>query len=381
MLVVRPAEIDDLDPLFDLIQLSELGLSTLKISRDRLAERIEESVRAFSKKTARPNGQPYVFILEDLARHAIVGTSAIYSKVGGFQPFYSYEIRMESKRSGTIGVAREIPYLNLHTTHDGPTEIGSLFLHPDYWGSGHGRLLSLSRFLFVAEFPERFEKETIAEMRGVVRPDGWSPLWNALGSHFFQIEYPRAETLTLESKKLIAELMPQHPIYIPLLPREAQEVIGKVHEKTEPALRMLEEEGFVITNFVDIFDGGPTVQCRTDQIRSVRDSRIATVTELLDHVEGKPMLVSSRQLEFRCVSGPVKELPDGSVAIDNLAALQLELKLGDSIRYVAARSNSQRRARRDSSQTDSRQTAMAPSGGQSGTSVPDPSVPLSKPAP
>jgi arginine N-succinyltransferase len=337
MLVVRPAQLDDLDDLFELIQLSELGLSTLKISKPRLEERIDESVRAFSKPDARPAGQPYVFVMEDLSRHAIVGTSAIYSKVGGFQPFYSYEIKTESKRSGSIGVAKEIPYLNLHTTHDGPTELGSLFLSPDYWGGGHGRLLSLSRFLFMADFPGRFEKETIAEMRGVVRSDGYSPLWNALGRHFFQIEYPRAETLTLESKKLIAELMPQHPIYIPLLPTEAQEVIGKVHEKTVPALKMLEQEGFVIQNFVDIFDGGPTVACETANIRSIRQSKVARIVAMSDPVPANVQLVSNRLLDFRCVLGSVEPRGEGDVAIDKLTALRLELKLGDSVRYASLR--------------------------------------------
>ena len=78
----------------------------------------------------------------------------------------------------------------------------------------------------MASFPERFETKTIAEMRGVVSSDGIAPLWVALGSHFFQIDYPKAETLTSRSKKFIADLMPRHPIYIPLLPEDAQAVIA-----------------------------------------------------------------------------------------------------------------------------------------------------------
>ncbi len=163
MLIVRPVQIDDVEQLFELVQQSELGLSSLKISKKLLAERIEESVQAFGQKHAQPKGQPYVFVMEDLSHGRIVGTSAIYSKVGGFQPFYEYEIKTEVKQSDDLGIMKEIPYLNLHITHDGPTEIGSLFLSPDYWGGGHGRLLSLSRFLFMAEFPERFENETIVD--------------------------------------------------------------------------------------------------------------------------------------------------------------------------------------------------------------------------
>ncbi len=337
MLVVRPAERGDIDPLFDLIQLSESGLSTLKISKPMLTERVDESVRAFAKPSARPAGQPYVFVMIDLPNQALVGTAAVYSKVGGFEPYYTYEIKVESKRSPMAGVAREVPYLSLHITHDGPTEIGSLFLSPDYWGGGQGRLLSLSRFMFMAEFADRFERETIAELRGIVCPDGYSPVWNAIGAHFFEIEYPRAETLTLESKKFIAELIPQHPIYIPLLPEDAREAIGQVHKKSRPALKLLEQEGFEILNFVDIFDGGPTVHCQTAEIRSIRDSRVVTVARIDEQVAGDDHLVSNRELQFRCVNATVGKLPDGQITLHPKTAGTLGVGVGQQVRIVLTR--------------------------------------------
>ncbi len=339
MLVVRPAQIDDVQPLFDLIQLSELGLSTLKISMDRLTERVKESIHAFSQPTATPKGQPYVFVMEDLTHGKIVGTSAIYSKVGGFQPFYSYEIKTEIKESQDLGVRKEIPFLNLYKTHNGPTEIGSLFLSPDYWGSGHGRLLSLSRFLFMANFPERFEDETIAELRGIVHADGNCPLWNALGSHFFQIEYPRAETLTLESKKFIAELLPTHPIYIPLLPKEAQDALGKVHDRTKPALHMLEQEGFQFQNLVDIFDGGPTVQCQTSEIRTIKQSRVCRVASIQKKVKGRKLLVANCDLNFRATLGTVQLDDDDGAVIEEVTALRLNTKVNDRLRLVTIKAS------------------------------------------
>ncbi len=339
MLVVRPAQIDDVQPLFDLIQLSELGLSTLKISMDRLTERVKESIHAFSQPTATPKGQPYVFVMEDLTHGKIVGTSAIYSKVGGFQPFYSYEIKTEIKESQDLGVRKEIPFLNLYKTHNGPTEIGSLFLSPDYWGSGHGRLLSLSRFLFMANFPERFEDETIAELRGIVHADGNCPLWNALGSHFFQIEYPRAETLTLESKKFIAELLPTHPIYIPLLPKEAQDALGKVHDRTKPALHMLEQEGFQFQNLVDIFDGGPTVQCQTSEIRTIKQSRVCRVASIQKKVKGQKLLVANCELNFRATLGTVQLDDDDGAVIEEVTALRLNTKVNDRLRLVTIKAS------------------------------------------
>ena len=152
MLIVRRAAENDLDQLFELIQRSEYGLTTLKVAKEELASRIERSVFAFSQKSAKPAGQPYVFIMEDLAKARIVGTSAIYSKVGGFEPFYSYQIKTSVHASEDLGVHKEIEVLHLHAEHDGPSEIGSLFLSPDYWGGGHGRLLSTSRFLFLRSF-------------------------------------------------------------------------------------------------------------------------------------------------------------------------------------------------------------------------------------
>ncbi len=125
-----------------------------------------------------------------------------------------------------------------------------------------------------------------------------------------------------------------------MLPAEAQDVIGKVHEKTVPALKMLEQEGFVIQNFVDIFDGGPTVSCETANIRTIRESRVATIVDMSDPSPAHVQLVSNRALEFRSVLGTVEPRGEGAVAIDKLTALRLELKLGDSVRYVAVRPRS-----------------------------------------
>lgn len=334
MLVVRCVREEDLDSLFDLIQKSEFGLTTLKISKDELESRIERSLFAFRKKDARPQGQPYVFVMEDLSNGRLVGTCAIYSKTGGFEPMYSYEIKKSVHASEELDVHKEIDTLHLLAQHDGPTEIGSLFLSPDYWGGGHGRLLSMSRFLFLAEFRERFEKKVIAEMRGIVDSNGISPLWSALGSHFFQMGFPKAETLTSQSKKIIGDLMPKHPIYIPLLPVEAQEVIGKVHSNTEPALAMLLKEGFEKRGLVDLFDGGPTIECEVENIRTVRESKSGTVGTIVEQVAGgSQQLISNSRMEFRTCLGEVSW--DGDVAtVDQVTALRLDLKKEDAIRSV-----------------------------------------------
>ena len=338
MLIVRRVQETDLDPLFELIQKSEFGLTTLKISKEALESRIEKSLFAFNQKSSKPNGQPYVFVMEDLKNGKIVGTCSIYSKTGGFEPLYSYEIKESHHNSEELGVHKTIKVLHLKEEHNGPTEIGSLFLSPDYWGAGHGRLLSLSRFLFMAAFPERFETEVIAEMRGVVDKQGRSPLWSALGSHFFQVDFPKAETLTSKSKKIIADLMPKHSIYIPLLPEDAQEVIGKVHENTKPALSVLEKEGFEFRDLVDIFDGGPTIHCNIPEIRAIKRSIAGTVERIEKEVKGgQQQLVSNSQLDFIACLGDTSWTKDKAI-IDQVTALRLGLKVGDPVRSVSLKS-------------------------------------------
>ena len=337
MLVVRAVSGDDLEQLHELVQQSEFGLTTLQVSRDRMEERIRNSRFAFEREINKPSGEPYIFVMEDLKRGRIVGTSAIYSKVGGYEPFYSYELKTKIRESKELGVRKEIKALHLTKIHDGPTEIGSLFLAPDYWGSGLGRQLSISRFLFMAQFPQRFDDETIAEMRGVVNADGHSPLWDALGAHFFQVDYPKADTLTAESKSIIADLMPEHPIYLPLLPKSAQEVIGQVHPNTVPALKLLEHEGFEFRNLVDIFDGGPAMHCATKQIRSIRESQTGPVAEIVESLESDQRLICNDRVDgFHACVGPVR-CEEGAVTIDQIVALQLDLKVGDKIRWVTLR--------------------------------------------
>jgi arginine N-succinyltransferase len=334
MMIVRRVVEEDVDQLYALILKSEYGLTTLKISKEELASRIENSIFAFQQKSTRPAGQPYVFVMEDLSKGMIVGTCSIYAKVGGFQPVYSYEIENSVHRSEELGVHKDIPVLHMRKIHDGPSEIGSLFLSPDYWGAGFGRLLSMSRFLFIAEFPARFEEEVIAEMRGVVDNHGVSPLWSALGSHFFQIDFPRAETLSSKSKKFIGDLMPKHPIYIPLLPEDAQEVIGRVHEYTRPALSLLEKEGFEFRQMVDIFDGGPTLHCRTSEIRAVKESRSGIVAAIEPRVdEGCEQLISNARMDFRVCLGHIA-WEGNQATIDEVTALRLHLKVGANVRSV-----------------------------------------------
>ncbi len=330
MEIVRAVQVGDLDQLWELIGQSTVGLTTLQITREQLLDRVELSDFAFNRRTEKPSGEPYLFVMEDTSRGKLVGVSCIFSKVGGFEPSYHYRLVTSQHHCELLQVTHDITALHLEKIHDGPTEIGSLFLVEGYRGKGRGRLLSLARFQFMAQHPQCFHKDIIAEMRGVVTGDGRSPFWDGIGKHFFKMEFPEADSLSTIDKHFIEDLMPQYPVYTCLLTDEARQVIGQVHEQTRPALKMLQDEGFSITDMVDIFDGGPVVHCQRESIGAVRRTTTRVVTEIDDMFSGESVLVGNMAKKYRCCLSPVKQLTDG-VAISSLTAAMLQIHIGDTI--------------------------------------------------
>ena len=342
MVVIRPITLEDLPAIEALTDFTGFGLTTLPKDEKLLHRRIRDSQRGFAKLTDRdpPGGETYLFVMQDLESGKVIGTCGVVSKVGGFEPFYAYRVETSVVESKQLNVRKEIHTLHLVEQHDGPCEVGSLFLSPDHRKDNNGRLLSLSRFLFMAEHIEYFDPIVIAEMRGVVDDHGHSPFWDAVGHHFFDIDFPKADYLSMVNKKFIADLMPKHPLYIPLLPKEAQQVIGQVHPETAPALKMLEDESFKRCDMVDIFEAGPVVRCRLQEIRSIRQSSRGIVEAITTTLPPSELTIcASTQQDFRACKATVEVLPTGGLRISTDVAAALQVKPGDTIRFVTARPN------------------------------------------
>ena len=345
MMVLRPVTMDDLEALLELSSMTGFGLTTLPTDRELLARRVRASLAAFERRAeGAARGDAYLFVMEDLSRGSVVGTTGIVSKVGGFDPFYAYRIETSVHESKRLEVRKEVRALHLVAEHDGPCEIGSLFLAPEARRGGNGRLLSLARFVFMAERPDDFDPTVIAEMRGVIDDAGHSVFWEAIGRHFFDLDFPTADYLSVVDKRFIADLMPTHPIYLPLLPEAAQGVIGKVHPDTEPALRMLEREGFQDSGMIDIFEGGPVITCPRDEIRAIRECQALVVAEVIDEaaeLDGANWVIA-RPDEFRACAAPLRVMGDDEVVLSTRTALALGVKVGERVRVVPMRPASPR---------------------------------------
>lgn len=342
MVIVRPVHLDDLESLMNLSSQASFGLTTLPHDRELLRGRIMESQRGFSRMASKPGGETYLFVMEDLERGEVGGTAGIVSKVGGFEPFWAYKVEATVHESPTLNVKKEIRALHLVKEHNGPSEIGSLFLAPNFRKGANGRMLSLSRFLFIADHRQFFDPMVLAEMRGVIDEKGGSVLWDALGRHFFEIDFPKADSLVMRDKQFIADLMPKHPIYIPLLPKSAQDVIGRVHSESVPAIKLLEGEGFTFSGMVDIFEGGPIMSCATDKIRTVRQSRLTEVLNISDQVKDQDLFLISNTYAngFRATAAPILLVPGKGIEISGETAAALELKAGDPVRIAPMRAGS-----------------------------------------
>ena len=277
MIVVRVVQTGDLDALVALAGETGPGLTTFKPDRAALEARIARSRRTLDNHAA-PHEQGYLFVMEDSATGDIAGVCGIETAVGLDQPFYNYRVSTVVHASQDLSIWTLMRALNISHDLTGYAELCSLFLSPRYRSSGVGGLLSRSRFMFIAQFRERFPQRICAELRGHFDAEGTSPFWRAVGSHFYQIDFNAADYLSSHGRKsFLAELMPRFPVYVDLLPEEAQECVGLTHSDTLPARKMLEAEGLRYENHVDIFDAGPVLECHIADLRTMRESVVVPV--------------------------------------------------------------------------------------------------------
>jgi len=336
MMVIRPVRESDLEGIYALAAAAGAGLTTLPASRERLAPRIEWSLESFAKKIKTPGLEYYFLVLEDLTTGKVAGTTGVFATVGLKQPFYNFEIKTEHHHCENPAVDTETRSLNFGTPYKGAAELGTLFLHQDFRVGGNGTLLSKSRYLLLASYPERFNGRVMAEIRGWVDESGASPFWEAIGRHFFRMGLAEADRInSLGNHKFIADLMPRYPIYIEMLPKSAQEVITKPHEESAPARKLLESEGFRVSNIVDVFDGGPCLEAKLAEIRAVNESKLAEVKIAgEDQCQGRYLVANPSLNGFRVCQSPVQEMNGGGVGIPGAVAKALNIKAGAAVRFV-----------------------------------------------
>ena len=336
MVIIRPIQASDYDALHRIAVESGHGFTSLPVNEELLKKRITHSEESFAKQVTQPGQEGYLFVMEDLETGEVVGTSGIEAAVGLEDAFYHYHLGKVVHNSRELGIYNTVETLSLCNDYTGASEICTLFLSEGHRKNNNGRFLSRFRFLFMAEHAERFAETVIAEMRGVSDENGESPFWQWLEEHFFSMDFPTADYLTGIGKKVfIAELMPKYPIYVNLLSEKAQQVINKVHDKTVPALRLLEAEGFARRGYVDIFDAGPTVEAQKDSIRTVSQSQKCQVIIGDVNNDENYMICNTKVNGFRATQAQVALRETANqVVISPATAEALMVTEGDWVRLI-----------------------------------------------
>ena len=338
--IIRAAHASDVQALYEMAKSTGGGFTNLPPDRKALSAKLERAEAAFARTGDGVADDLFVFVLENTATGDVRGTCQIFSQVGQKWPFYSYRIGVLTQHSEELDRTFRAEMLSLSTDLEGSTEVGGLYLHPGERAGGLGMLIARSRYLFIRNHRPRFADQTLAELRGVIDEAGGSPFWDGVAGRFFGMNFQDADEFNAKhGNQFIADLMPKHPVYTAMLPESARSVIGIPHPSGRAAMRMLENEGFAWENYVDIFDGGPTMTARTDQIKSLReaiDSRIVAIDPNLgERSSGEKALLAQGQLSsFRAAYGWIDRREDG-IAIDPDTARLLAVEPGNEVSHVS----------------------------------------------
>jgi arginine N-succinyltransferase len=98
---------------------------------------------------------------------------------------------------------------------------------------------------------------------------------------------------------------------------------------------MLKAEGFEHRDYIDIFDGGPLIECATGDIRAVRDSQVLQLSIGTPGEQAATYLIHNRQFaECRITAAPAR-VAAGTLIVDAQTAKTLGLSVGASVRAVS----------------------------------------------
>jgi arginine N-succinyltransferase len=276
------------------------------------------------------------------------------ASAGYAAPFYVFRNDALIHASRELHVSRKIHALTMSHELTGKSRFAGFYLDPAVKGDEAAHLLSRARMMYIAANRRRFTPEVFSLLLGVSDEGGTSPFWEAVGRRFFRRDFPDVEKISGgRSATFIAEVMPSYPLYVPLLPENAQRVLGEPNAKSLLAYDIHLEEGFEPDRFVDIFDAGPVLTAHVDRTACVARNEMRIVHEVSQRASASAceptspdgamvrdagrslyLVASGRADRFGCV---VAELPRGTwqgAPLTSAARAALGVVHGDPVRCV-----------------------------------------------
>ena len=339
MHVVRPALLSDVTALEILAAVTMPGVHTLPKTREKIAASVERSIASFAAHVDIPSEESYLFVLEDGVSGAIVGTAAIFASAGSNGTYFSFRNDVIQQVSRDLNISHSVHALTLCSELTAYSQLSSFYVRDSSAGLA-AALLSRARLLFAVLAPHRFGDRFFVPLAGVTDARGSSPFWDALGRKFFKMDFLDAEKVIggARNRTLIVELMPHYPVYVPLLPGDAQAAMGQIHPDGELAFNLLTAEGFEADDYIDIFDGGPILQAHKNSLRSFTGAlvrRVALAVPELATAGDAPAtyaIAASNEQSFRAITATCPPVESGElVYLTQNAQDALMVAPGDSV--------------------------------------------------
>lgn len=336
--LIRAVRHGDLGQLLDLTK--QFTLLNLPADKKVISGKIDRSIQSFAGEVPKDKAE-YFFVAEDLEEMTVVGSSLIMAKHGTDDvPHTYFKVLERNHVSKDLGTGFIHKVLRFQIDTDGPTEIGGLLVDKLYRKRPEklGKQVSLSRFLYMALHPERFEDKVLCELTPPFADEGRSEFWEALGRRFTGLPYDEADFLSQNNREFIATLFPEDDIYLCLLDAKARLVLGRVAEATRPAQHLLESIGFKYLNEVDPFDGGPHFGANMKDILPIKLGKRLTVAEFKDPQFEKSGLVGFEAgvaKEFRAGLSNC-DVRDDEIALPGKSMQALGLEVGQTLFWAPA---------------------------------------------
>ena len=324
----RPIVGTDAPALLKLIRQSSGGLSSLQPRLAFLENYIASSEKSFSGNMSLDDSHKYLVGLFELRSERLIGCAAIKTQIGKDIPFINFDINGDGPEQ----------CLQASSRFTGATEVGSLFLHPDYRADGLGRYLAKVRYLLMASEPWRFGDSVIAELRGDCGAKG-SPLYDHLFKNKLEKSFLEADAEYYDrNPDALGDIVPIGCIDTADMPIAVRASLGQPHPSGIGAMRLLQREGFVFSGTIDLFDAGPIMSVHRDTIRTIMHAKTSTISASPTGAQGAPMLIASGKVaDFRAVLTPAIETKNGLLILPQ-ALPALGSKSGAKVRYWQAAS-------------------------------------------
>ncbi len=287
---IRPIATEDTDALLDMVLQSTGGLSSLQPRYEFLLDYVQKSEKSFSGKM--DLSEPHKYLLAMFSDEKLIGCAAVKTQIGVDSPFINFDF---------LGDGLD-QYLSASSRFTGATEVGSLFLHPDYRAYGLGKYLAKVRYLLMAAESWRFGDTIIAELRGICGAQG-SPLYDYLFKDKLEKTFLEADTEYFDrNPDALGDIVPIGKVDVSDFPIEVRASLAQPHPSGNAAMRMLQAEGFIFSGTIDLFDAGPIVHAYRDTIRTIMNRKSGAAMPVDSVAGGQPHLVCAGIVEdFRAV--------------------------------------------------------------------------------